>query len=413
MRGEGRPPIAVRLRASGLYLFTLFVVGLAGSYVAPFFLFLFYLLLFLLMVSFLYLLATFLPLKYHQEFSTEHPVKGEAVVHRLILANESPLPVHFVRVRFKSVHPGMGEVQPDFSCYLRRRGRLEREYRVHCPFRGIYTVGLEALEAEDPLHLFRLRRRVWYRTFYVYPRVLALGGFSAGLERSERPVQGSSAGGTPDTTLFSRLRGYRPGEPLRHLAWKKFAATGTPFLREYDASAEPGVAVYFDLRPAGLPGRQALETEDVSVEILVALVKYYLERAVPVAVRAPGRSFYTFQGNSPAQFPAFYRSTMELLFQPTLSPAAVYRYEAQAGGAEGASAVFVTHLFDPQVFALLEESLGGDNPLSLVLNRCGIGEGERRRAMPYLRSLSERGAHIRLVSGPQTIREELEGEPAW
>ena len=335
------------------------------------------------------------------------------MVHRLILANESPLPAPFVRVRFKAVHPRMGEAQPDFSCHLRRRGRLEREYRVHCPFRGIYTVGLEALEAEDALHLFRLRRRVWYRTFYVYPRVLPLGGSAAGPERGERPLPGASAGGAPDATLFSRLRGYRPGDPLRHLAWKKFAATGTPFLREYDPSAEPGVAIYFDLRPARLPGRQALEAEDVSVEILVALVKRYLEQALPVTVRAPGRSPYAFRGDSPAHFPAFYESTMELIFQETHSPAAVYRSEAQAGGGGGASALIVSHLFDPQVFSLLEESLGGENPVGLVLNRTGCGEEERRRALPYLRSLSERGADIRLVSGPHSIREELEGAPGW
>ena len=67
---------------------------------------------------------------------------------------------------------------------------------------------------------------------------------------------------------------------------------------------------------------KALETEDVSVDILVALVKYYLDHEVPLTVRAPGRTVYSFQDADPSGFRRFYLSTMELLFQPTISPAA-------------------------------------------------------------------------------------------
>jgi hypothetical protein len=348
-------------------------------------------------------------LKYHQDFSTEHPVKGESVSYRLALANEAWLPLHCLQARFKAVHPFLEEVLPDFSMHLPAGGRLEREYRIHCPFRGIYTVGLESLEAEDSLGLLRLRRRVWHRTFYVYPRVLMLRAFSAGPERSEQLAQGSSVGAVPDFALFAQLRRYRRGEPLRHVAWKKFAATGTPFLKEFDTSAQPGVSIYFDLRETGLSGRQALQAEDVSMEILVALVRYYLDRGIPLSVRAPGRSLFGFQGSLPSQFQDFYASTMKLIFQPAISPAALYRYDMQGGEAEGSSAILVTHRYDPEVFALLESSLAVGTPLALILNQSGHEEAERRRALPYLQALRERGAAIRLVRGTATILEDLEG----
>ena len=417
--------VAIRPRALGLYVFTLILLWLAGRYAARPFLVLFLFLVLILLLSLAWLAAAFMLLRYHQEFSTEHPVKGETVLHRIVLANECLLPVHFVRVRFKTVFPGIEQPQPDFSAYLPARGRLEREYRIHCPYRGIYTVGLESLELEDPLHLAVLRRRVWYRTFYVYPRVLALRSFSAGPERGERLLQGVSAGGEPDFTLYSRLRGYRQGDPLRHVAWKKFASTGSLYLKEYDSSAEPGVSVYFDLRLSEWPGGDggppgatdsarmaALEREDVSVEILVALVKYFLDRGVPVTVRAPGRSLYSFKGGSSAEFRGFYESTARLLFQKTLSPVALYRYDRE-GGLEGSSAVVVSHRFDPEILTLVEASLCGEDPVALVLNRCSQPESERRRALPWLRSLSERGAVIRLVDGPETIRRDLEGQPQW
>ena len=405
---NGSFPILLRIHRIGLYSLALFLVYLAGSYVAPFFLFLFVVLLTLPILSLLYLLLTFFPLKYYQDFSTEHPMKGESVIYRLSLANETLLPLHYLTVEFKTIHPFMEEVLPPFTAYIRARNRIENVYEIHCPFRGIYTVGMESLAAEDPLHFLVFRRRVWYRTFYVYPRVLPLRSFSTGVERSERLAQGSSTGAVPDYALFSRLRPYRHGESLRHVAWKKFASTGTPFLKEYDTSAEPGVTIYFDLRQTRLTGLRALETEDVSVDILVALVKYYLDQSVPVTVRAPGRSVYTFQGNSQTGFQAFYLSTMKLIFQPTISPGALYHLDKQSGGFESTSAVIISHIFDPEVFSTVDESLIGDTPVALVMNRSGYSQQERKTILPYLYSLSERGANIRFIDGPEDIVEGLE-----
>jgi|GEM_PF-1416800 len=401
-------PITVRAGRIGVYLLALFLVYLAGSYVAPFFLYLFFILLTLPFLSLSYLLLTFLRLKYYQDFSSEHPAKGESVVYRLILANETLLPLHQLAVDFKTIHPFMEAALPRFTTYIRAAHRLEKVYEIHCPFRGIYTVGLESLVAEDPLHLLVLRRRVWYRTFYVYPRILPLRHFSTGMERSGRLSQGASTGAVPDFALFSQLRAYRHGESLHHLAWKKFASTGNPYVKVYDTSAEPGVTIYFDLRPPGTSGLRALETEDVSVDTLVALVKYYLDQGVPVAVRAPGRSVYSFRGTNRSAFQRFYLSTMELLFQPTISPAAFYRMDKQTGGYQSTSAIILTHLLDPEIFSAVERSLVAETPVALILNRSGYTQTERRAVATYLYSLTERGADIRFVDGPEDIIENLE-----
>jgi uncharacterized protein (DUF58 family) len=404
---NGPFPLLPRTGRMGLYLLALFAAYLAGSYVAPFFLFLFIFLLVLPVFSLLYLLLTFFSLKYYQDFSSEHPAKGETVVYRLNLANETPLPFHHLTVEFKTIHPFMEKLLPPFTTYVRAGGRVERLYRIHCPFRGIYTVGLASLSAADPLHFFVFRRQVWYRTFYVYPRVLSLRSFSTGTERSERPAQGSSTGAVPDFALFSRLRSYRAGESLRHLYWKKFASTGTPFLKCYDTSAEPGLSIYFDLRQTGLTGLKALETEDVSVDILVALVKYYLDKGIPLTVRAPGRNLYTFRGNNPSAFGRFYSSTMKLQFQPTISPGALYRLD-KSGGLENTTAIIISHLFDAEVFSTVEQSLSGDSPVALVLNRSGYSRSGRAAMLPHLFSLSERGGYVRFVDGAQEIVDSLE-----
>ncbi len=90
---------------------------------------------------------------------------------------------------------------------------------------------------------------------------------------------------------------------------------------------------------------------------------------MPVTVRAPGRSVYTFRGNSQSSFQAFYISTMELIFQPTISPGALYHLDKQSGGFENTSAIIISHLFDPEVFSTVDESLTGDTSVALVMNR--------------------------------------------
>jgi uncharacterized protein (DUF58 family) len=238
--------------------------------------------------------------------------------------------------------------------------------------------------------------------------VLPLRRFSTGMERSRRLSQGTSTGAVPDFALFSQLRAYRDAESLHHLAWKKFASTGTPYIKVYDTSAEPGVTIYFDLRSPQASGLKALETEDVSVDILVALVKYYLDHEVPLTVRAPGRTVYSFRGTDTSAFQRFYLSTMELLFQPTISPAALYQLDKQSGGYQSTSAIILSHLLDPEIFSAVEESLAAETPVALVLNRSGYAQEERKAVLPYLYSLSERGANIRFVDGPEQIGESLE-----
>jgi hypothetical protein len=228
------------------------------------------------------------------------------------------------------------------------------------------------------------------------------------LERSERLAQGTSSGSVPDFALFSQLRSYRYGESLRHVAWKKFASTGTPFLKQYDTSAEPGVAIYFDLRQTQASGLKALETEDVSVDILVAMVKFYLDQEIPVTVRAPGRSVYTFRGIDQSSFQRFYLSTMELLFQPTISPGSLYKLDRQTGGYESTSAIIISHLFDPDVFTTVEESLAAETPVALILNRNGYTPAERKAILPALSTLGERGAQLFFVDGAEQIVDSLE-----
>jgi uncharacterized protein (DUF58 family) len=306
-----------------------------------------------------------------------------------------------IHVRFKQIHPHVQRMSDNFSVFLARNERVHKEYQIRCSYRGIYTVGLQEIALEDPLHLFRITLKVWYRTFYVYPRILNLGRIPSIIEGGTEKAHGSFQGTVPDTSLFSRLRDYRRGESLHHLYWKKFASTGIPYLKSYDTSTEPGLTVYLDLRQRE-QGLQAMAVEDTSVEILVALVRFFFDRGIRTRIRAPGRTLYSYTGASREQFHDFYTSTTRLIFQDTVSPVELYRIEQQTS-----AVLFITHFIDTELFALLERSVGSDSLLAVILNL--TGQELTVHTQRYLQRLQERGAGMLIVHGAETIVSDLEG----
>jgi uncharacterized protein (DUF58 family) len=400
----------LQIRAFTVYLFCTFIAFLAGTYFDPFLYMLFISLALFPIISFIVLLLTNNYLKFVQKFSTEHPVKGENVKYTITFTNEFKVPFPCIKIKFKAITPLMDVKLPELSFYLKAGGTFSKSFDIHCPFRGIYTVGLEAVHIEDLLHFFRFRTKVWHKTFYVYPRVLALQKFSPGLEDIEGGDKGLPFGGEPDYAMFDQLKDYRPGESIKHIYWKKFAIIGRPFIKQFDTSPQPAVRIYFDLIKPVNQYISELEIEDTSVEILVALVKYFLENKIKTSVVAPGREFYNFEGKDDADFGQFYESTSSLIFQDTIPLSRIYRIQEKEQKIDSNSIFFVTHNLDIDLFNLIQASLETQIIFTVIFNQSGFSPEHKERNMDFFYSLKNRGARIIVVNHSKTIIEDLEKE---
>ncbi|MBN1696943.1 MAG: DUF58 domain-containing protein [Spirochaetales bacterium] len=400
----------LRLRALSIYLFATFIAFLAGTYFDPFLYMLFVTLSLFPVFSFIILVLAYSFLKYVQKFSTEHPVKGETVNYTVSFTNEFIVPFPCVNIKFKTITPLMDVNLPDFKFYLKSGGMFSRTFDIDCPFRGIYTVGLKEVVVEDILHFFRFRMKVWHKTFYVYPRVLHLERFKPGLEDIEGGDKGLPFGGEPDYAMFDQLKEYRSGEPIKHIYWKKFAIIGKPFIKQFETSPQPAVRIFFDLiRPVNQKINE-LEVEDTSVEILVALVKFFLDKAIKTSIIAPGREFYNFEGKDGADFGQFYESTTGLIFQDTIPLARLYKIQEQEQKIDSNSIFFITHNLDLDLFNLIEASLGTGIIFTVVFNQSGFIPEQKEKNMDFFYSLKNRGARIIVVNSSKTIIEDLEME---
>ena len=398
----------INVRALGILIFAEIILYLAGAYFGGPFITLFYLLIIFPVVSILLLVLWFTYTRYVQTFSTLRPVKGQDVQYTLSIGNEGVFPLPNVEVSFKSIGPLMRSALPPLSTYVQGGELVKNQFTIQCPYRGIYTIGLERLTIHDLLRLVTIHPKAHAETFYVYPRVLELTRFLTATDSYESISEGTSAGGVPDYTLFNQLKEYRRGESIRHISWKKFAATGKPFLREFDSTASPDVRLYLDLRESGFSGTAKYEQEDVSVEIVVALVRFFLDRSTGITVSAPGETAYQFTGDAPEHFAEFYDSTINLRFQRAISPAALYRSDRANGLVKSKSIIVVTHIMDPDVFALAEEYLEVERSITIIFNHTGHPAADQQEDREFIHRLRQKGAVIFEVEGPATIMENLE-----
>ncbi len=369
-------------------------------------LFLFYLLLLLPVFSIIYLAINVLSFRYYQNFDTEHPSKGEKVKYSLQISNESFLPAVNVRIKFKAIQPGSGEEIEELNLSLDPFSAGNYNFIIRCPYRGTYTVGLEFLELSDLLHWVTFRIPVWYRTFYVYPGIVNIRNLFT--DGQSRVTSGSFKGSTMDTTQLQSLTEYRNGQSIKHIAWKKFLSTGQVFVRTYERSSRPGIDIYLDLRRRESPNPEILRREDCSIEIMVALVKYFLDNNTPVSIHAVGKSRFDFSGSDRSSFHSFYQATINLIFQGVLSPGFIFDNDFNENKIKTSSVLFISHLLDPEIFDLATESRRHELSISAVLNRSGMSIKEQNKATSYINSIREAGGEIMSVRSPGTIKEDLE-----
>lgn len=403
-----KPRIRINVAALGVYAFGFLLVYLAGMSLSGVLQFALLVYLIFPALSFVLLVIVFARFRYYENFSNEHPAKGEEVVYSLSLANESLFSDARVCVRFKLMSPDTSLTLAPLNASVRRRKTRKEIHRIKFSYRGIYKVGIDFIEIFDSLGWLRYRPPVWFRTFYVYPRVIELRSVFPALQNVIE-TSGSGQGIISDYTLYKELREYRDGSPVKHMAWKKFATTGTPFLRDYEKTSWPGVEIYLDLRREREADPLLLEREDCSVEILVALVNFFLKSFVPVTVHAyNGRDRFDFSGNDPALFGRFYKSTITITFGGDLSPVCVFNSDMQDRLIAAGTVIFITHSLDPDLLELVLGSGRSDLSIFSIANHTGADPEQRKRDLMRVQAESASRGNIVFVESAQTIRENIE-----
>ena len=399
--------LRVNIRPLALYAFSLVIMYLAGVYFGTFLFVLFITFLVLPLISFVSFLIWIAGVGCEQEIGKSAPVKGDVVKYRLNLRNRGVLPIPIAGVHFANVSEALRATLPDFEAYLPARRTYETSYDITCPYRGTYELGVKEIVVRDQLRFFEFRKRIEPIKVTVYPRVLVIPRFAPVAQDIEGVGRYSSAGLLPDSTLFYQLKEYRDGDSIRHIYWKKFASTGKPFLKDYDRTKRAGVRIYLDVIPSQRRDINRLEQEDVSIEALVAVVRYLLFRRVHTTVIAGTNPRLAFTGQDAVNFEKLYDAAARVSFSKGAPVDALFRSDLLAGMLESQTCVFITHNLDARTVTLTEGSEAYDT--ILLLNRAGIPERRLEEFDRFVGETKRRGRNVVVLRGSNTLVEDLSG----
>ena len=166
--------------------------------------------------------------------------------------------------------------------------------------RGLYHVGEVEVTSQDPLGVFKLRRRFLEpQPFMVLPASEPLPDLDvrfAGLPSDSRATRHVNQ----ITTDVSSVREYAHGDSLRRIHWPYTARMNTLMVKEFDLGMSADAWVVMDMNAGShVPGGEDGDnTEELSVTVAASLVQRLVDLDMPVGLATNGDSHHVLRPDS-------------------------------------------------------------------------------------------------------------------
>lgn len=235
----------------------------------------------LFIASIAHLILSWVKFAFSQRFSNDHPLKGEVVRYSILVSNESPIPAAAGECHFADPGP-MCLVASEEPTPVGGNESKTYEADIRCSYRGTYAIGLSSVSLRDATGIVEIRQKVEPRLFYVYPELVTLGLGVERLARSLGADQPGSSAREGDPSIFEYTAPLVPGRPSRHVAWKRWAATGIPSEIVHGQSRSSALTVVLDLWPGREGGVEKLASEDLAMSAAFSVARHLARQGIPV-----------------------------------------------------------------------------------------------------------------------------------
>ncbi|QEN04790.1 DUF58 domain-containing protein [Thiospirochaeta perfilievii] len=250
------------------YFILWFILFLLGNYIGGLYSFLYIFLTLSLIFNFLHFIITINNLYYYQQFSIEHPIKGQNIEYTLTVENRFFLIPSIVQIKFNSALN-----LDDVNLNLKALSSLKIKNSFALPYRGIYRVGIKKILCTDLFNIFTYSISFWPRTFYVYPKInrdikRIKRGFGENISQNLRSKNNS-------TEFLETVEDYTINSKVNLISWKHFATYNEPYVKKF--SSEESSYSYIFLDRTILPEDRKGPADDLSIEIFYSLIKLNIE----------------------------------------------------------------------------------------------------------------------------------------
>lgn len=209
---------------------------------------------------------------------------GDELEEQITLRNHTFLPVVWAEYVDRSNIPGY-----TVSSARAADPREVVQWRAHtiCTRRGIFNLGPWELRIGEPFGFFQARQIYLQRQeILVYPAL-------AELPEQVLPHHGAAGDQLPlnqplraETIAPYSVRGYAPGDPLRHIHWRTTARRDAPFVKVFAPEAASRVWLLPDFDAAAHAGSGDGSSQEYMVTVIASLAAALLQQNLAVGLFA-------------------------------------------------------------------------------------------------------------------------------
>ena len=330
-----------------------------------------------------------------------HIVKNESGQFAIHLHNPTPMPFGNVKCVFYSDHFAV-EAPVDLALMLAPMQTTLYEVPFTVRYRGVYQVGLQAVQAMDTMGLFRLRRQFRKKvSLVVLPRVVEMTNFPLAMnlmtEANSRFDMRDE-----DYTTVSDVRPYLPSDSIKRVHWKLTAKRNEWLVKNFQSNALSKVTVILDNLKLDLRYREQIVIEDRMVEMALGLARFCLRRGMPVDLRVGEGTSVRCQ--QPAEFETIYHVACRMTFDsaPPFSPLTML-IQSLNEATGYINAVIMTSRLDAALYERIISGMNNGNYIAVLYfySRAATEESEQ-----VYRLLCENGMPCFIITDDSVVEEE-------
>ena len=273
-----------------------------------------YVMLLLPVVSLTALVVNLLTFRIGENLNERVFIKGDQAMYRLVLGNESPLPMPYVAITMYMEGRILCSEMKSLHLSLRPFARSTYEYGMPLPYRGRYSIGVRDILFRDFLGMFFLRHKPLERkSILVRPRIRiqAHKRIPAAMVSEGNELAGLYEPGNDEMV---DIRQYVPGDSLRKMHWKLTAKTGNLMVRDMRNELDNDILLILNVCASAETSGETLQQEDCLIEECVSQTQYLLQRSLPARLCFWREEPVVLRAIAPGDFQKAYELLAEVKF---------------------------------------------------------------------------------------------------
>ncbi len=268
--------------------------------------------------SMLYLLLVYYRFKYNQSLDRDTVIKGEKIKLSVSINNEDFFLFPYVTVSFNGGKNVFSDQLYERSFSLSPIKKNIFDFELECKYRGRYPVGIDYVEFEDFLGIFKLSYEISQtKMVTVYPRLIKLDKFRLKANMLSEN-QSNSTSCIEDMTTISDIRKYSYGDSYKRVHWKLSAKLNELMVKTYHSTSQTAATIFIDLKKSSHPLSISAPLEDKLVESAISVIHFCLSNWIPVNMVFYKDTICSIDAKAPFEFEKLYGILASIEFNSSI-----------------------------------------------------------------------------------------------